>query len=298
MGPLTLPMETAATVEWKRHGGLLVPPWWEIPPARPTGIDLFCGCGGFSLGFIQAGFEVVAAVDNDPTAMMTYLTNLGSYPVKVHCITTEDEERLEKAWEKELKRASKRGKGSKLVLLENAFRSGTGWITHHPEAAPVRNVWFGDARQLNGKDILDALGMEVGQVDCVFGGPPCQGFSKAGKRNVMDPRNSLVFEFVRLVLDIRPKTICFENVPGIIDMITPEGEPVVDAICRLLEEGDYGKREMLQKALSSMPNLKSAGRGDITLKHYRERRKKAKAAKKPEPGKGGDQLALFERKAS
>jgi len=43
---------------------------------RFTAIDLFCGCGGMSCGLMQAGWEVVAAVDNSPMALATYYQNL------------------------------------------------------------------------------------------------------------------------------------------------------------------------------------------------------------------------------
>jgi DNA (cytosine-5)-methyltransferase 1 len=52
-------------------------------------------------------------------------------------------------------------------------------------------------------------------VDVVFGGAPCQGFSLIGKRSLEDPRNHLVHDFVRLVTDIRPKFFVFENVKGL-----------------------------------------------------------------------------------
>jgi len=53
------------------------------------------------------------------------------------------------------------------------------------------------------------------EVDVVFGGAPCQGFSMIGKRVLDDPRNSLVFHFVRLVLNLRPSYFVFENVRGL-----------------------------------------------------------------------------------
>jgi len=54
-----------------------------------------------------------------------------------------------------------------------------------------------------------------GEVDLIAGGPPCQGFSHIGKRQLDDPRNSLVFQYVRIIKDIKPKYFIFENVPGI-----------------------------------------------------------------------------------
>lgn len=58
----------------------------------------------------------------------------------------------------------------------------------------------------------------IGDVDVIFGGPPCQGFSRLGKRNSNDPRNMLFHEYLRLIRDIRPKYVVMENVKGILDM--------------------------------------------------------------------------------
>ena len=52
-------------------------------------------------------------------------------------------------------------------------------------------------------------------IDVVFGGAPCQGFSMIGKRSLDDPRNHLVYHFVRLVTELRPKFFVFENVKGL-----------------------------------------------------------------------------------
>lgn len=240
----------------QRRSGLIVP-----GDKRPTCIDLFAGCGGFSLGMIQGGFEVVAAVDNDVPSLETYLCNLGSYPVSVHYATPEDKKRLKDDFEKSYKK-----KNGKIVTMSV---SGSGWISSEPDIPPVRHFFFGDIRKFTGKQILDAIGMKVGEVDCVVGGPPCQGFSTSGKRNVMDPRNSLVFEFARMVLEIRPKTMCMENVPGILNMVTPEGIPVVDALCRILEDGDFGTMNALKKSL-----LASAGVGAAVRTKKRDKRPK------------------------
>jgi DNA (cytosine-5)-methyltransferase 1 len=53
------------------------------------------------------------------------------------------------------------------------------------------------------------------QVDVVFGGAPCQGFSLIGKRALDDPRNQLVQHFVRIVLELQPSYFVFENVKGL-----------------------------------------------------------------------------------
>lgn len=54
------------------------------------------------------------------------------------------------------------------------------------------------------------------KVDVIVGGPPCQGFSTIGKRLVKDPRNELVFEFIRFVETIQPRAFLMENVRGLL----------------------------------------------------------------------------------
>jgi DNA (cytosine-5)-methyltransferase 1 len=51
-------------------------------------------------------------------------------------------------------------------------------------------------------------------IDCVAGGPPCQGFSMAGKGDAGDPRNNLFKDYLRVVGKVMPKSVIFENVPG------------------------------------------------------------------------------------
>ncbi|MDY6785460.1 MAG: DNA cytosine methyltransferase [Cyanobacteriota bacterium] len=52
-------------------------------------------------------------------------------------------------------------------------------------------------------------------IDLLFGGPPCQGFSIAGKHDLKDDRNRLIFHFCRLVKELRPRYFAMENVPGL-----------------------------------------------------------------------------------
>jgi len=232
----------------KHKTGLFIP-----ERKRPMAIDLFSGCGGLSLGLLQAGFEVVAAVDYDCSAMVTYLANLGSYPVNIHFIEGTDRERFEECLDKIIKHSEKE---------TGVARIPTSGCYHTGEYPPVKNVWLGDIRKLKGQDILDAIGMEVGEVDLVAGGPPCQGFSQAGKRNIMDPRNSLVFDFARMVLEIMPKSILMENVPGMLSMVTPEGIPVIDAFCKILADGGFGSYKGLKKVLLNTSGAGAAIRND------------------------------------
>lgn len=121
-------------------------------------IDLFCGCGGLSLGFEMAGFKIELAIDNWNDALYTYKKNHNKETI---------------------------------ALQENLF-------TFTPETAEKD---FG-----------------IKSVDIIIGGPPCQGFSIAGKRIIDDDRNKLYKAFVRFVEYYSPKAFVMENVPNILSI--------------------------------------------------------------------------------
>ena len=123
---------------------------------RPIGVDLFAGAGGLSLGFEQAGFDVLAAVEYDPIHAATHEYN---FP----CCAT-------------------------------ICRS----------VADIDGDYIRSNSEIGKRD-----------VDVVFGGAPCQGFSMIGKRALDDPRNRLVYHFVRVVSELNPKYFIFENVRGL-----------------------------------------------------------------------------------
>lgn len=227
-------------------------------------MDLFAGAGGFSLGFHKAGFHVAAAVELDFAAALTYMTNLALYgQVQIHFDTAEREDKFSHWLERYLK-AEARQAGP----LSSVHRAGDGWIGR--QAASERgceHFWIADARNVTGQEILDGLGLERGEVYAVCGGPPCQGFSTAGKRDVMDPRNSLISEFMRLVCEIQPKSFVMENVPAIASMVTPEGLPVIDALCRVAEDGGMGEYHALRQSLRATAGLGAAMRGGKQQDH-------------------------------
>lgn len=88
------------------------------------------------------------------------------------------------------------------------------------------NTFFrrADIRELTGEYILQQIRnlkfwnvehKEIpNDIDAIFGGPPCQGFSLAGRRNADDPRNMLFREYVRVINEIHPKYVVMENVTG------------------------------------------------------------------------------------
>ena len=123
---------------------------------RPVAIDLFSGCGGMSLGFEQAGFDVAVAVEYDP----------------VH-----------------------------VAIHEYNF----------PNTIPLCM----SVRDTKGKDLLKLINKKKKEVDVIFGGPPCQGFSLIGKKDQSDERRNLVWEFARVVKEVMPKYFVMENVKGL-----------------------------------------------------------------------------------
>ena len=84
----------------------------------------------------------------------------------------------------------------------------------------------------------------AGQIDLVFAGFPCQGFSHAGKKKSDDPRNELIHEFVRATRLIHPKWIIGENVKGLLsrkghDPVLNTSRPVIDIIVDLFRTIGY-----------------------------------------------------------
>lgn len=79
----------------------------------------------------------------------------------------------------------------------------------------------------------------TGKVDVIIAGPPCQGFSMCGKREVGDKRNELFQEVVRAVKLINPKIVIIENVVGLLSMENVDGEDVKGLIVSELEKLGY-----------------------------------------------------------
>lgn len=73
----------------------------------------------------------------------------------------------------------------------------------------VASVWD----VLDNDDAMSALA-DIAP-DVIVGGPPCQGFSMAGRRNPQDERNQLPWAYLRFVRELRPKAVVIENVVGI-----------------------------------------------------------------------------------
>lgn len=98
-----------------------------------------------------------------------------------------------------------------------------------------------------------------GELDLVFGGPPCQGYSQIGPRDLDDPRNALYREFVRVLEVLQPKAFLMENVPNMLmlakgtfrdqalDALRDAGYGNADV--RVLAATDFGVPQLRKRAL-------------------------------------------------
>ena len=160
-------------------------------------LDLFCGCGGLSLGFEEAGYNVLLGIDIWKDALKTYAYN-------------------------------------------------------HKHS----NTLCADMSTLCGEDLKEIIGDN--KVDVIIGGPPCQGFSIAGKRIVDDDRNKLYKGFVRMVEYFKPRAFVMENVPNILSI--GDGAVRKSIVCdfeklgytvenKVLTASDYGVPQNRKRAV-------------------------------------------------
>jgi DNA (cytosine-5)-methyltransferase 1 len=99
-----------------------------------------------------------------------------------------------------------------------------------------RHGYVADAYQISKKSVEKALGKSIGNIGGVIGGPPCQGLSVQRRGSDFDQRNHLLLEFIRLVLEIKPKFFLMENVGGI---LSKRGAPFLYQIKYQCEQASY-----------------------------------------------------------
>lgn len=146
--------------------------------------DLFCGCGGLSLGFDKAGFDIVSAYDNWTVALETYRLN---------------------------------------------FRH--------------------KAQYLDLKDIEKSIEtIALDKPEMIIGGPPCQDFSSAGKRDENNGRGDLTVCYSTIIEKIRPRWFVMENVERILKTDKLAQAKIV------FERAGYGMTQMvLDASLCGVP---------------------------------------------
>lgn len=159
-------------------------------------IDLFSGCGGLSLGMESVGAELSFAVEKSEMAARTFAANLtNSFQSESLDITSESE------WPKFLARSWTDQIASSRVAVTELSN-----VTVDPD-------FLTDYRSEN-----------THSLDAIVGGPPCQGFSLAGRRQPDDIRNQLPWEFLDVVDALHPKIVVIENVTGMANSFGPDKE--------------------------------------------------------------------------
>ncbi len=211
---------------------------------RLTAVDLFSGCGGFSCGLMQAGWEVVAAVDNSPMALATYYQNLGDDKTKV---IGEIPKRSAKYFYRHptgpcssCKEPDEECKNRDREFMHCPY---AGWLYHtnrrrKKKIPGVSALFCMDVTELHGWDILEAAGVD--HVNLVVGGPPCQSFSRMNTHKKKgDFRDFMVMEFGRLILEMSPDTFMMENVPDFARHKLPDGRKLLDVLMEFVNEKDW-----------------------------------------------------------
>ena len=147
-------------------------------------VDLFCGCGGLSLGFVKAGMEIVAAFDNWTDALAVYRNNFRHPAIRADLMDIDASVELIRPY------------------------------------AP----------------------------DMIIGGPPCQDFSSAGKRDENNGRGDLTVAYAEIISRIRPQWFVMENVERIL-----KTQKLQDAI-HIFRNSGYGLTyTVLNAALCGVP---------------------------------------------
>ena len=166
-----------------------------------TAIDLFAGAGGFSLGLRRAGFDVVLANEYSVDAEWTYRHNiLGDTPEGVFPERPNDPStRARKAYRAEARQQMLKDREALPQDFERHMRGGD-----------IRKV-------LPDRWLRTWLERHPAGVDLLVAGPPCQGFSCAGRAGPDDERNLLVHEAIRVIDVVQPRIAILENVPGMLE---------------------------------------------------------------------------------
>lgn len=171
-------------------------------------IELFAGCGGLTLGMERAGFSLVFANEVSPMASITYAQNILNQDISqlndkikwVH--TRHGHDNFSSRLREDLL------SHNKLENSEVSFESDLSQMS--------KTLLIGDVRHLKSRLIEDhVLNPFKGNLDLISGGPPCQSFSLAGRREKNNYKNNLPLVFAEICEILSPKLVLLENVKGI-----------------------------------------------------------------------------------
>jgi DNA (cytosine-5)-methyltransferase 1 len=131
-------------------------------------------------------------------------------------------------------------------------------------AEPGTRVLEADIRTVGAEALRDGLALRPGELDLLFGGPPCQPFSQIGKRGgAVDPRASLLFELLRFAEALRPRAILVEQVKGLLGPVFDRLLAALRALgyeptWAVLDAADYGVPQRRQRLI--LVALRDGGR--------------------------------------
>ncbi len=170
-----------------------------------TVVDMFSGCGGMSLGFIQAGFNVILAVDIDSAANQEYEQNLGFTPHEL------------------------------------------------------------DLFEVSSNQILNLARIKEGELDVLVGCPPCQGFTQLRSRSKSYQTNDLVRRMAKLAVEISPRFVVFENVPGLLrqgkdhfnEYLSILANAGYHTVYDMLQAADYGVPQRRKRVIALSTRIDS-----------------------------------------
>lgn len=189
--------------------------------SQSTVVDLFCGAGGASLGFVKADYEIVGAVDADEVALNTYKQNL--------C-------------------------GDDTVIQEHPGEVRFDEPLHADLSRGYEDEDVDDdLPKVVFQDIRDYFDLEPGEIDVICGCPPCQNFSSLRDTEPWPedkPKDNLLRAFVEFIREEVPDVVFFENVPNIMTAGEEVPSTYIDWLTRSMseitregdseEEGGYG----------------------------------------------------------
>lgn len=151
--------------------------------------------------------------------------------------------------------------GLSLGFMEAGFKpifSVENWkpaVETHKRNFSVGKLFTDSVAELNANDLIDLT--EGVEINCVVGGPPCQGFSTIGKRINEDPRNRMIFEFARIIRKLNPQAFVMENVRG---MFSANNGAFKDALTDVFENLGYQVRtNILCAADFGVPQIRYRG---------------------------------------
>jgi DNA (cytosine-5)-methyltransferase 1 len=181
-------------------------------------VDLFAGCGGLSLGLLNAGWKGSFAVERSPDAFNTLKHNL-------------------------INNGSSSNPNSNIIKFSNWPK----WLKIHEwDISELLEKHSEELKQLKGNICLLA------------GGPPCQGFSMAGKRSPTDKRNQLFNKYINYVDLIDPSVILVENVSGM-NMPFPEskhGKTYAAQLKEALQANYFVEQDIVQSSKFGVPQIR------------------------------------------